>query len=292
LDIETTTHNRIEFNSRLRRTVSNIRAAIEVDECTFSEMLGIGRDHYSRIVQGAEDYSIINLDSLSKAIELDIDLLYSGKIDYAALAKQFRGDFALPERYSLPEQRIGRIRALKSIHCFLGSMYSFDYADGVFRRLQIKNIHLQNSSDFVGIWAVANVLAELKRDGLAAEIFQALGTMTTAVDNKIDAAYSTLPNAKQLYRAVFEQYAEFFDRAYRYKLLRLTDRGCTMSVSLNDETPDRLKTSHFGNKQTCLFLQGVFSSFLRCTDNRFATVLESECMHEGGSRCVYHLRWN
>src|SRR4051812_33790892 len=118
-----------KFNRDLLTRILKLRNLLELDNREFAESLGVTPRELSQIRLNGQDLSIQNLEKFCQAIQLNINNLFSGKIDYATVARHFRGDLmAMPEAYQGAEFRLGKLRAIQSIFEFMNLFYGFDYA--------------------------------------------------------------------------------------------------------------------------------------------------------------------
>ncbi len=167
------------------------------------------------------------------------------------------------------------------------------YASQVLSRLQLEIHQFKSPDDFVSPLVGMDFLNELERSGFQSNEISLLGTMTSSVarNTPFGQALRKMKNARELYRSVFEEHQDSFDKVWSYRLLSLNSDGCTMEVKPRAESQDLFKSATVGNRQVCLFLQGVFKSLVHSIDHQLICLTESECLYQGGSRCVYHLTW-
>ena len=281
--------------SSLRRTVDKIRQTLVLNDSDFIEVVGMKLSTFQRIKRGQADYTLRHIETLCHALDLNISLVFSGDIDYVALSKAFAGDYrTVPERYANPKQQVARVRAVRSMIHFAGVSRSYEFAGRILSRLQLVPEQLLNPDDFISPLIGIDLLREFKTEGMADESFKHMGNMTLGVirDSRLGKDMAEKESPTALYRAIFEEFGDSFDRLWSYRLIKINAVGCTMEVRQQESTSDSFASPVIGNRQTCLFLQGVFSSFLGTQNNRYARLLETECMYQGGARCVYHLHWD
>ncbi len=285
-----------DFYTRLRRTVPKIRECIEVDHSSFLEMLGMSAARYAEVAFRKSEYSTVEISSLADALSVDIDLLFQGKLDYRALAQQFRRNFsAVPERYADESQWLGRARAAQTIYSHLHISKGEAYARSYFRRFQLRPEAFSEATSYVHPLIAIDLMKDLSSEPLYDEArLRSMGTMNLAmlpavVREKLEA----LKTPDVLYPYMFEEHLpKQYDRMFQYKLDRLTDSRCRIVVSTTEFTQNTFAGRNIDNRESCLFRQGVFSSFLGLIGSRFAQINEHSCVHCGGASCSFDVAWN
>lgn len=281
---------------RLNDTLQSIKGTLSLSDEQFSELLGETPAVYKKIVEGRSRYTIRHLDSLSQSLGLNFSLLFSGKIDYRALYSKYHGHaLTLPERYDDPSHKLARTRALKSMLHFIGLDSSYRRAARILSKLQVTPAHLGDPDEFISARLTADFLGKLRPEQFSDEQIRSMGSMTLAIaqDTPAGLALSAYATPKDVYRAIHEELRHLADRLWEYRLMSLTDTGCVVHITPQEQTLETFKDDPLGNRELCLFLQGVYSSFLLAVrPSELAKVFETECMYQGGRRCIYHVFWN
>ncbi len=283
------------FEIQLRLTLGRIRDAIGCSKDQFREYLQLSFNEFDEIDQGRKSFDVQSLQSICNQTGLSLSSLFSGKIDYLALAKQHSGDrYFLPERYLPPEHQLGRARSILGILKYVESLHGFPYSRNLLSRLQISRACLLDHEAFISPLVGVDLLNLLCQEGFDAGHLSEMGRMMYHVSNNtpISKILGRASSPSELYRTLHEEIPGHFDQAFHYRLTKLTSDSCTTTAVPTEETQELFRSNRFGTKSMCRFKQGVLSAFLGYLTNRFATVVESECMYEGGAKCVYHLSWD
>jgi hypothetical protein len=275
-----------DFERRLSATLLRIRSSLGLSDSTFLEMLGAKKNQ--------KKYSVKNLESLCRAIDLNIDLLFSGQIDYSVLIKNYRtAALSLPERYSPPEQQLSRARSVYALFQHVQIFHGEDYAKSLLSRLQVHPEFLQDPSALISPLLAADAVEILLSEGFHSNQIFDMGTMTLGITRltPLGRILQQKSSARELYQSVHEELVDQFDHVFDYSLLKITQNSCTVVIQPKERTFDLFRTLVFGNKGMCHFKRGVYASLLGNIRKHFAHIHEKECMYEGADRCIYELTW-
>jgi hypothetical protein len=286
--------NSKSLNTRLRDTLFRIQDSIQIDRKSYQEILGISATRFAEIAFQSSDISIYELYSIANALDLDIDLIFSGDIDYKALARRYKGDLkAIPEKYQNPSEKLGRARASQVIYSHLMIYHGERFARAYFRRLQLYPDAFTDSVEFVHPLIAIDLMKNLTREGYEENQIRSIGTMTLAVTPKVhQKALSKTKTPKNLYSYILEEFApKYYDRMYQYKLDQLSNSKCRVITQTTEFAESVFRGKNIDNRESCLFRQGVFSSFLGVFGKRFARIEEISCIHRGDSKCVIDISW-
>lgn len=290
---ETTSNNSGSFYRRLRLTLDKIHVATALPSRIFIEMLGMSAARYFSIRCGSASPNILELKSLANALDLDVGRIFSGDLDYEALAREFRGERGvLPARYLVPEQQMARARTIKNVYSFLELTRGADYAWSIFRRLQIVPEAFSQPDGFVSSFIIADVLNELAAEGMSDTDFKNLGSHSYVINlGDVNKRLKLTGSPKRLYEVMISCMPQHYDRMNTYALQSLSDEKCVVRVLPKDEFVEVFKSKLLGSKDVCLYKQGVTASFQAALGPRFASVHESSCVYHGDEHCDYHIYW-
>lgn len=282
------------FNEKLCKTVARIQHTIGLSSPHFAELIGMHKKRYDKILNNKASFRIADLEALAEALGLNIGNLINGSIDYGTLGERFCGNLgAIPEKYNSIEQHFSRARGLQVIWQHLELYYDAEYAKQIFSRLQISSEIFRDPKAFVSPLIGVDLLAELCSDGFTGNQIRSIGTTTLLANSKdIGKLLRSCRTPKEIYTFIHEAFPPYYDRVFLYKLDRLTNDGCTVRVSPQEEAMDTFKNLNFGSRSICLFKQGVYISFLANIKNEFARIVESSCLFAGDKYCSYHISWN
>lgn len=285
----------VSFSQKVQQRLLAIKDALALDDVRFFDFLGITSSEYQRILSGRAPFSAEHLERFVQRVGINITHLFEDTLDLYVLAKNFQGDaLALPERYAINEQKLARVRAVKSIHEFLESYFGRQYANNVLTRLQLSPAHLSDPFGFISPFAFLDLLREMRRDGLTDSHIRTAGLMNSNVNSNTDLgrALTAAGSAQAMYQSLHEIHFVHFDQLFHYKLTKLSKNNCVVEITSRRDSLDRFNLKKMGDRSTCLYKQGVYLSFLSHLPGYTGNIEESECMYStGGTRCRYHLSW-
>lgn len=282
------------FNLKLARTVENVREAIGVDHYTMSNILAMTLDDYQLARICKKDFPVDSLIGLCEEVDLSINLLFSGKIDFAALRKSYFSDKVVwPEQYADPSHFLARSRGVQSVLKFMSRTYTPEFCKMILRRLQLKSFYFQDQEQFLSPQIGADLVFELSKEGATEGDFRSMGEASFELlkNSGLGKVLSGAKSPRALFGLAQDNGMSWFDRFFEYRIIQLREDGCIMTSTPQEMSFDLFHSKDLGNKQMCYFKQGVFRSIIGCVGYDFAELRESECFYEGASHCVYHLSW-
>ncbi|MGK5090369.1 hypothetical protein WDW86_22720 [Bdellovibrionota bacterium FG-2] len=283
------------FEYQLRLTLGRVRDALGCSKDQFRELLQLSSSEFEQIDQGHKSFDVRTLQLFCDQLGISISGLFSGKLDLLALARQNAGNLLfLPERYLPPEHQLGRARSILGILKYVESLHGFPYSRNLLSRLQVSRACLLDHEAFISPLVGVDLLNLLCQEGFDAGHLSEMGKMMYHVSSgtAISKILGRAASPSELYRTLHEEIPGHFDHAFHYRLTKLTLDSCTTTAIPTEETQELFRSNLFGTKSMCRFKQGVLSAFLGYLNSSFAAVTESECMYEGGAKCVYHLIWD
>lgn len=271
-----------------------IQEALGLSDSEYLKILEITPKEFNKIKNSQSKFTTVAIGNLCDALELDIDRVFSGDIDYEAMCKHRHGEnLTLPEKYSVPSQSLATARSILSKFSFLDRYYDPGYSRRLMRKFQIRpqifNHPDLRVSPVIGI----DIMKQLVRDGFDEHDLRLMGNHTIDVyrKTKLGRELSRFKTAKEIYRAMHEELMHYFDGLWDYQLTKLTDKGCTVAVTTKQRISDVFSDHTVGSREICLFRQGTYMTILSNIYPDVARLLESECMYSGGKRCIYHIYW-
>jgi hypothetical protein len=286
--------SRHEFYSRLSQGFVATRQALGLDVGSFTEKLGMSPARYRRLIWGMAEPTMAEIEALASVSETHIDLFMSGEVDFKTMARHAHSNrTAIPEHYATREHKLARVRAVQVIYEHVRFHRGEPEARRILRRRQCHPEAFRDAASLISPKIVEDLLKDLRQDGLSDEQLRGVGTMTLNVNQgAIARKLAGRATPRALYEYVHEELLQHhYDRINHYRLLKMTDTGCVVGVSTQDEAKEAFRTDTVGTREMCLFRQGVYSSFLANLIPRFAKVEESQCMYSGASHCIVHLSW-
>ena len=200
----------------------------------------------------------------------------------------------LPERYANEKQQLVRAHSIQGILKYVNLLRGKNYADSLVKTLKVPENYFKNSASFVNPLFGDDLLDELQKDHFNDYQMREMGTMTliTNFHTPLGKIFRNMDSPLQIYRDVHEVYVDRFGNMVNYKILRLSETGCTIEIRPSEEISEAFKTKFVGSRRMCLVLQGIYISLLGSIQKRFAKLVEKECMYQGSSQCIYEISWD
>lgn len=282
------------FNARMRLILKELKHALGVDARTFMDLIQVSAMDYRQILKGTSEASIAGLHHLARSIHVNDSALYTGEIDFEAVGRQFRGDHhAVPKRYQDPMHQLSRTRGVQVLLTYFMVHRGAAFVDRILKTLQIRQEFFTDANRYISSKIVLDLFQQLTVQGIALDEMMHVGMLNIALTpTELKKTLGAIHDPRQSYLYFHEELiTKFYDRMFDYRLRKISNAGTVGEVHVREEAQDIFKEKILGSKAMCNYRKGVYSSHLLHSKSKVATVLESECMYEGGHRCVYHLSW-
>ena len=271
-----------------------IQDSIDLDDRSFSDLLEITPSAFAKIKAGNTTCPLKNLYALCDKLELSVGQVLKGNIDLAALDQQFHGNAAtFPDKYQNPRHQLGKARALLGLFDYLDTYYGKEVSRSIRQQLQIRAQAFSDPMLPVSPMILIDALQRTQEIGLSDIEIKFSGTHNLLInrDTLLGKLLAAKSSAKELYRSIHEELRGYYDQLFDYQLVKLHSESCSIRVQLKESIQDVFSTFTLGNRQVCLYKQGVYASFLGNIQGPLARIQESQCMYKGDESCVYHLSW-
>ncbi|MEW6058232.1 MAG: hypothetical protein AB1540_16640 [Bdellovibrionota bacterium] len=285
-----------EFVKNLNDNIFRIQACINVDSQILSDLLGVTSKQLEEFRSGFQNLRIENLEWLCETLGISLENLFTGNIDYPALAQQFGGNvYALPDRYSNSQQHFARARTIMGIIEYLNSLFGPKYVHNILSRLQVRREYFDNPDAFISPYLVTDLLTELRKSGFHENHNVEMGKSAAKVNEKtrVGKVLSSSDGPSKMYERLHAEIMDaHYDHLFYYSLSSLSENDLRMTTTPRRHSHDLLETRTFGHRETCLYKQGVYTSFLSHIGCKNYKLEEEKCMYHGDEHCVYHLSWS
>jgi len=283
-----------KLNFGIRRSVFAIFSALDLSDQEVLDLLELSDREFTKIRNGL-NFQLETLELLCSKLNITLDHLSKNSIDYIALAQQFSGAcFAFPEKYCDPQGKLARTRTVLGVYSYLQAGHGFRYANGILRKLQLHPSLFSSPDDMVSSFLIQDLLDEMSKSRFTDKALIEMGKNAVNINKNTNIGKLLCPSKspKELYERVHaEVLGAHYDMIFNYHLANANDEGVKMITTIKTDAQEALKTKVFGNRQLCLYKQGVYASFLGHISKSNYNLVESECLYLGGTQCVFHVTW-
>lgn len=287
--------NQESFIQGLSRTVRRIQLAAHSSDNEFREIIGITDSEFRAKCVGSRSFDLKDLQKVCDHFDLSLDRVLDAEIDYLALEQRVHGNkSAVPEKYSDPERKLARGRTALSIIEYLNDKFGYEITNAVTRRLQVSVGAFSDPDSFVNPYLISDLLSEMSILGIEREHLLEVGKSACKINSatRVGKLLSGASTPMALYSIWHEELMDdHYDRLFNYRIERLSCRGLTMVATPRWDALDRLGGEVFGNREVCLYRQGVYRGFIMHIREEPARLLETSCTYLGDSCCTYVLSW-
>ena len=286
----------IDFHCKISTTLSQLQEVLDLDDVSWCTLFGLGVPLWLAIRSGTTEIPAPQLILLCQKLEINLDLLLRGKLDYSLIALRWKGNrLALPDRYCIEEHKLSRARSTQTVLKHLNLVFGTAFSNRMLSRLQIHPHYFSMESDEkVSSRINIDLLSELKQNGVKDSEIIKMGTLTLSVlkSSPVGDLLAEAPTPKTLYEFFFTGFSKLRVEALTEpKILHLTNQSVMVEVGIHPEAKEAFNSHIVGNRQSCLFRQGFLKSLLGMIRIKFASCEELTCMYAGDQACVYHLTW-
>jgi hypothetical protein len=279
-----------DIGKKLAVSLERLRIELNVDRALWSDILGITPAEYEKVLQQKMQVSLTALEALANYLDVSMDMLISGGIDYRAMAARLRGELTiLPERYTVGA--FSSKRTVVNLLAFLEESYGWRMVKLLLRRLQVHEAAFQDSDGSINIRFQGDLCDQLIARGFTVSDLRRLGAYSP-VTNKSSAIGKILGSSRdsvEVYTRMIEEASVLYDKNCDYSILSMDRRGCSIAARPTVEAQDALKTKTPGSLGSCSTKAGVFESATSYIHAPSSHVNEIRCIHRGDPVCEYRV---
>jgi hypothetical protein len=230
---------------------------------------------------------------LADHLQIRLDALMSGRIDYAALEKQVNGGGdALPERYSVGT--FSRRRTSLHLIDYCDQHIGWDFTDRMLKTLQLRRAAFSDPDAMICMTApvdLSDMIGQVTGDMKL--LFNAgANSLKVNKNSPFADAIRKSGSIRRAYELLFTELMGFFDaKNHVYWITHIDDSSCTFESKCHDELTDTLKVSKVGSTYTCATRAGVAAAVAGFLGAPLPYVVESQCQHRGDPVCRFHIHY-
>jgi hypothetical protein len=262
----------------------------------WGDLLGLTDDEYAKKYnQDSFGVQIDTISTLAETLDLSMDSIFKGDIDYTVLARHCRGDLhCISERY-VGAASLSPIRSVANLLSYVEFRCGDPVRQMLMRNLQLHSSAFSSLDRRVNILLVTDLAAECRSIGLMDDDFIAAGEQLLVFEydrmsRKLEE--ERVPKkTKDIYSYYIEGLPKHVERTFSYEIAALDNDGCVIHSDLTDEVRDGLKTQTYGSKDVCLMRKGILSCPPAYGGLPRAKVEKMACVHQGDDECVYDIRF-
>jgi|GEM_PF-2827964 len=273
----------LEFQSKLQWTDSDM-----------ADHLKITGKEWEKISDGSREPSLIALSAFAESLELDLDSLFQQNIDLNLLCRRWHSDQKdiIPDRY-LPGA-FSRVRTSRTLLDFIEFYFGWRMRQKVLGSLNMNEAAIADPERMINVQFFMDICKTMKTFGYSDEVIRRMGEFSVYSNRGgvVGQMFADCDTPKEVYEKVVPVLGNYFEKNHLYRILSLSDHHCTLETRVHEAVSDTLKVSKVGSLEGCMARTGVGSSFALYAGPYRTTVKETECMHRGSHRCVYHFEWS
>lgn len=282
---------RLECHSQLiRQTLERIRTAIDASSEAWSDITNLTAQEYQKLRLAQDELPVTNLMKVARNLDLNVEMLLNGNIDYDALSEHFAGNAAyVPAKYSVGA--FSRRRTIINILDCLTASLGPEVRYRVLKRFQIKPKILSEPNGYVNIRLVADAL------DVAAQVLPEkclafmLGAHSAASfkESPIGLTLRKLHTVSSIYEYIVYELKSLYDENHQYTIASLTEDGCVVHSKPSEKLMDALKTRFPGSVSVCQYRVGVAASAPTYIGMPMASVRKTHCIHWNDPYCSFEI---
>lgn len=272
----------------LAETLERLRATLDLEPKAWAELLQMTTTEYDEVIAGRRSLSVVSLAMLTEHLDLSMEAVVNGNVDYQAAAARFMGNLGyVPERYLLSanSKRRTTINLLNYVEDFLG----WESRRQILRYFNLAEAVFADPDAPINILFHADVCEYLRRyKSFDQDDFFAMGaySVVTNCTSQLAEILSTQESPSELYRVAIEELVpRYFENNHLYRITDLSKTKCVIESRANPEVLEAFKTERLGNPDSCATRMGVGASLLGYRGLPFADTRETACVHRGDAVC-------
>lgn len=277
----------------LPNTLERLRDSLDLSVREWASMLEVTERAYRSQLSGASRITLEQsvIESLADELEITPEAIMTGDIDFSVVAKRRVGlATALPERFA--KSAYSKVRTSSHLLDYIEMHLGWRARSQVLRRFQLNDSIFADLDYEINVLFISELCERLHREGMPLESFYEMGKLSVIsnLNGSLSTLFSKEPGPKSLYERCFnELISKYYDRNFDYRLASLGDDRCVVFAKPREQVLDELRLCALGNSATCAARAGTFASLTGYLGLPDAEVIESECIHRGGSHCRYDI---
>lgn len=274
-------------------TLQRIQATLSLSDTEFSEFLELTPQCLENILGGRKPIPLNAFVSLSDRLNLNLEDLYHGRVDYPSLEIRFNGDpYYIPSQYSIGAG--SRFVTVINILNYVEKMYGWHKRIQTLRHFQMSEGFLASPDRLINFRYMTHLLTYLNANVMPESEFFKMGQNIIKTLNKplLMEPLKEKNSLQDTYEHFFKDTIRFIDRNYIYTVKKLTKDSCVVSLKPNPTISQLMQWKNPGNFGTCTYRAGVLTIAPIYLDKVPAQIRKIKCVHQGDSECQYHLSFS
>ena len=282
-------------------TLLRVQSTLCLSDPDFSNYLEVNPQQFETIKAGMKSIPLLAFAKLAERLNLNLEDLYHGRVDYPSLGVRFRTEPQhLPEKYSAGAG--SRFATVINILDYVEEKYGWHKRIETLRHFQMSEDFLSAPERPVNFRFMTHLLTYLDAHVMPETEFFRIGQNTLKILDKSNllkpsgnpsSVPSSIPSSiKDAYEFFFKDTIRFIDCNYIYTLEKLTRSSCVVSLKPNPAVSEPMEWKAPGSFGTCIYRAGSLSIVPRYLGKSAAHVLKTKCVHQGETSCEYHLTFS
>jgi hypothetical protein len=272
---------------RLISSLERIRFTLNLSDKEWNDLLEVSSTDYERVRKGLRQLPVTSVAKLAERLDLTLEALLEGNIDYMALSARARGDTGyLPEQY-----RIGaRSKRWSSINylAYIEANWGWKARVQSLRHLQVSDSVFLKPEERINLRFLSDLLEFFRMRGYSDFHFFGMGAHTlityrNAPFGRTLAAADDVPEMYDL--LVNELLPTHIEKNFTYRLLRMNGTGCVIEAVPTPGLAESMGLRQLGSPAVCMTKVGLTASIPGYAGLPYSKVHESKCIHRGDTSC-------
>jgi transcriptional regulator with XRE-family HTH domain len=281
----------LKRRKELADTLERTRHAISMSLKDWADLLGVRSSDYEEIRKGRQDVSLSALIELAKQLDLSLERLMDGGLDFQAITARHLGERAyIPEKYTIAalSRRWSSVNYLKYVEDFMGWRLRHE----ALSYLQVPETVFMDPDGLINVRFITDLFNYLNARGVNKNQFYTIGAYSVVT-------YQDAPVGKEVrkVRSILELYQKFLEELIplhlekncKYRLLNLTSTSCLIEVIETPGLAEALGMRKLGSEYFCQAKVGLTASLPGYLGLPFAESREVSCAHLGDSACRFEV---
>lgn len=281
-----------QLHLKTKDTLARIQSTLCLEDEEFSDFLEINPRQLERFRLEQRQIPLSAFMRLSERLNLNLEDLYHGRINYAALDVRFhKNELYIPEGYTVGAG--SRFWTVINILNYIESKYGWHLRLQALRHFQLSERFLISPDRKINFRFMTDLLTYLSTQVMPGGNFFHTGQNIAGTFKKPELLKDLWEQRhfKNLYEVFFKKTIGFIDRNYFYKINYLRDTECEIRMVVNQDISESMKWKNPGSFNTCTYRAGVLSSVPHYLGLASATVHKTSCIHRGDTICSYHIKF-
>jgi len=274
------------------KSVERLRKLAKFSHAQMADLLIMTDKNYEIRNESKTPPNAMGVLSLTKQFNLDPRNFVAGNVDWDTLVRRLSGHSdAIPERYNVAA--FSRRRTSNHVLSYLDRNLGSDYVSDLLNRFDLTERVFSDPDAYINLQFLTDLCDHLTKLGLQSNQFKAIGYESARINKNLGFSQHILESLKikDVYAFLVDNLMGYFDRNYKYRVVRLTETSCIVEAEQNQDVADALGKKAIGSTATCQIKAGVGASFPMSLGLPVADVRETKCVHRGDPICTFEFNF-